>query len=619
MSRFNHTQPFCYASIEHGGDFIRLLTLLPGHPQEPVRCRLQSACLNDQPFYETVSYAWGNPALNHSITVNDRSLNITENLYTALVHLRRCDRSLTLWVDAVCIDQSNITERSRQVAKMRRIYRGCSRVYVWLGVPLLAKNAQDAHEELRLERIDSGIECEDTQRSFTPIQEEPQPMNPFALAHHFYEDKHFHELPGMGKDDNGNLRVADETPFLKMYEFLAVPWWSRLWCVQEILLAPDALVVYGSYSVPWDTLRVANMNSRRHYLSCCHLTQTVLSWRVRDDDVLEKAQSEHYQDLDRLLRMYGHRKCQEPRDKVFGMIGLVSNDQYPALIPDYTRDMEDVFYDTTVSIHQQRPDDLRFLTGYRKRELNHLPSWVRDYSHTPDMVISWVEKHRLDLYELYDASAGIPPKPVRIDGMQMHLTGTRIGTIQTTSEPRKTLVTHDAVEMVKNWLQLAGLKVPTTMEELDTPRQREFWRTIHADACLNSSQSYSWRRCTEADIDAYLATVAVLFNIPFTSSTDQTGSSIQVTMAAKGTPEGIQTLSKITTLGKALFFTEGGKFGLGYEYVRPGDEIWALSGGNVPFVLRKDEGGRGFEIIGDAYIEGGMDGVHGGVSDVVLV
>ena len=60
---------------------------------------------------------------------------MTRNLHRALLRLRLKSESRTLWIDAVCIDQHNMAERSRQVAMMGRIYRQASCVNVWLGEP----------------------------------------------------------------------------------------------------------------------------------------------------------------------------------------------------------------------------------------------------------------------------------------------------------------------------------------------------------------------------------------------------------------------------------------------------------------------------------------------------
>jgi hypothetical protein len=59
-------------------------------------------------------------------------LSITENLHSALRQLRQTENHRILWVDAVCINQSDDVEKGRQVALMGEIYKRASSVLVWL-------------------------------------------------------------------------------------------------------------------------------------------------------------------------------------------------------------------------------------------------------------------------------------------------------------------------------------------------------------------------------------------------------------------------------------------------------------------------------------------------------
>lgn len=60
---------------------------------------------------------------------------MTENLFSALHYIRTTTHELTLWVDAVSINQSENLERGQQVRIMHRIYAAASSVVVWLGAP----------------------------------------------------------------------------------------------------------------------------------------------------------------------------------------------------------------------------------------------------------------------------------------------------------------------------------------------------------------------------------------------------------------------------------------------------------------------------------------------------
>lgn len=113
---------------------IRLLELHPSvYDDLAIVCQLRPAQCSDSE-YDALSYTWGNNSKHKSISLNKVThFSVTDNLYAALRRLRWTDRPRTLWIDALCIDQENMDERSQQVQLMGTIYRQAKRVIVWLG------------------------------------------------------------------------------------------------------------------------------------------------------------------------------------------------------------------------------------------------------------------------------------------------------------------------------------------------------------------------------------------------------------------------------------------------------------------------------------------------------
>jgi hypothetical protein len=89
--------------------------------------------LDDHPGYEALSYVWGDPTIEATLQIEGTSLKVTTNLELALRYLRLPDKPRTIWVDAICIDQSNIKERNQQVRPMKGIYSSCAVDLVWIG------------------------------------------------------------------------------------------------------------------------------------------------------------------------------------------------------------------------------------------------------------------------------------------------------------------------------------------------------------------------------------------------------------------------------------------------------------------------------------------------------
>jgi hypothetical protein len=106
--------------------------------------------------YEALSYIWGaedNPLevlIEMSKSIDDMGevlieisgstnppqyakLPVRQNLEGALRHLRYTNTPRTLWIDAICINQGDISERGEQVSRMKDIFRSAERVLFWIG------------------------------------------------------------------------------------------------------------------------------------------------------------------------------------------------------------------------------------------------------------------------------------------------------------------------------------------------------------------------------------------------------------------------------------------------------------------------------------------------------
>ncbi|KAN0090416.1 HET domain containing protein [Hyaloscypha variabilis] len=127
-----------YLPLDHTASSIRLLTLFPSPSSEAtIECSLKNASLdtlNEQKPYRALSYVWGDPGVTTPITVNGSQKAVTTNLAAALRHLRALGCvDKPWWIDAICIDQDDVTEKGHQVRLMGDIYRKADEVIAWLG------------------------------------------------------------------------------------------------------------------------------------------------------------------------------------------------------------------------------------------------------------------------------------------------------------------------------------------------------------------------------------------------------------------------------------------------------------------------------------------------------
>ena len=196
-----------YTPLDPGLREFRLLLLAPGDEAESIDSVLVHASLDNHPPYESLSYAWGNAKATYPINVSGCTFMATMNLKAALKRLRYTDDERYLWVDAICINQSDISERSDQVTKMHWVYQRAERVIIWLG-----EHSGDSRAATKLLEMlsvdDSDVhQVEDAHRR-------PQ-RSPAMLAR-----------------------------WVPIYHLFSRPWWSRVWVMQEVVWAAETLVIY---------------------------------------------------------------------------------------------------------------------------------------------------------------------------------------------------------------------------------------------------------------------------------------------------------------------------------------------------------------------------------------
>ena len=124
----------------------RLIKLLPDHDEAPLTCELVTAFSSDDGLrspdafspaveYDALSYSWGKAELDAGIICNGSLLAISANLSDALVYLRQRKQARYLWVDGLCINQSDPLEKAAQVRNMLRFFEKAHGVIAWIGTP----------------------------------------------------------------------------------------------------------------------------------------------------------------------------------------------------------------------------------------------------------------------------------------------------------------------------------------------------------------------------------------------------------------------------------------------------------------------------------------------------
>lgn len=215
---------------------LRLLRLGAGQPGQPIVCELVPTDLGDAAEnYEATSYTWGSPENPQTITCNGASMKIQKNAFDMLNGIRWPDRPRTIWIDAICIDQSNIDERASQVCMMSDIYRQAKNVLVWLGPP-------DEHSRIAIEYA-STLDHGALLKEYTAVVDA---VGDYLQESAFQGKTYFFDEP----DQTGEFKSLA----VAILKFLQRPWFNRVWIQQEAALCHNTQVFCGADSIRWDQL-----------------------------------------------------------------------------------------------------------------------------------------------------------------------------------------------------------------------------------------------------------------------------------------------------------------------------------------------------------------------------
>lgn len=167
------------------------------------------------PAYETLSYVWGTTDRDETVPLrNGKLLRITRLLKEALPFVGTQCSTGYLWIDQICIDQDDRSERGQQVKLMGQIYSSCYRVLVWLG----------QMHSTGIGGIDPGL-----------------PEGTYRIKTHKAKS-HLHNLrKAIGSSGSGSDNLLPE--------LLQSPWFHRAWIFQEVVLPPSVIFILATTSV----------------------------------------------------------------------------------------------------------------------------------------------------------------------------------------------------------------------------------------------------------------------------------------------------------------------------------------------------------------------------------
>ena len=367
--RPSHLEPL-YHPLNSDNREIRLLQIDRSKPDEvDIHCSFKNVSLNSAPAYQALSYEWGPPDVglpSSRVFVNLHNVPTTPNLRRALKHLKR---GTAYWIDAICIDQRDDKERGHQVRLMTEIYRHAMAVVVWLG----PENGNSAAGMSLLNEVGAFIDAE---RSANDSAAKLHDWIYKALSDHAYDTRW-----------NG------------LEEIYSRSYWTRLWVIQELVVTshPDKVwLLCGPAKAQFIHIRILNQKISdfaaaipRYYhrepLDATIVKLKMSGEKVRDISVhVEAWASPNAEDINivRLLSRYCQLLCADPRDKVYGLLGV--SHIYPKVeLPiTYRIPVHEVYKNLAkYDIEGSKSLDILQYCGYDGEKPLLGPSWVPDWQH----------------------------------------------------------------------------------------------------------------------------------------------------------------------------------------------------------------------------------------------
>ncbi|KAL8783756.1 MAG: hypothetical protein Q9195_009283 [Heterodermia aff. obscurata] len=566
--------PYRYNPLDEARQEIRLMTLFPGSFIDPILLSIQRKPLTTTqiPSFEALSYAWGNISDRQHVFILKKSklaakwkkmtfsssgwttLSVTSKLSEALRYIRYKEAPRVLWIDAVCVDQQNLNERGKQVLRMPDIYSLANGVIAWLGPEssssaLAMKTIVNMGSRITVDFEQDNIELtSDAYRSF----------------------EHFDESLQLDKEAYRAIRGL-----------LHRSWFERLWILQELYFGRERIhMLCGFERTSWEqfcyamvylqSIDASNPDKIGDRLDKVRLTMTYKEGRFRD----------HLIDL---LRTTRYLQCSDPRDKVYALLNLVSEDSWK-IQPDFSKPTPEVFQ--SVIEHSLNEDkSLLLLTDCAVRERTpSMPSWVPDWS---------IKSQFRETICHNCAFLGSRAYANIINSDVLVTIGIQVTTVHEVMNKFPQEIPGTANELAE-FVRKVMLATDGSVPDMTTQSRTEsLCRTL----CCNIFAEQWHPPRTEYP--------------SFPNLIKQVMNNFEVLIDNLGEPSEVCSLyarcANQMMTGRALAMMANRLFGLVPEGTRLGDIICVVFGCYVPLVLRPDEGST-FSIVGECYVDGVMNG-----------
>lgn len=642
---------------------IRLIELHPESSGDSIRCTVRVQSLNDHPEYEALSYAWGESGRDSTITLNGYPFPVSTSLLSALQNIRNQRSRRTLWVDALSIDQHNDSEKEWQVSIMGTIFEKCSKGLLWVGEEFEpgdawcpAKNPNHHNHcasAIKLHgpcsyNIDKQHANQASSGKRKPVRRDSNRRRSFSSGSHglvkckhlncrwhgrrpsiskaqelmklLENDEHLYDIRALNHPSQPREKLEFEImePLIALGALMSRSWWTRMWTVQEAALPPVSTLCWGKSTYSLENMAKSAERLFFHSQNCCSAFFASLIQRLDElscDEATVNAlfnfqKHVHTLELTRrwirkpdaninlmdCLYSFHNRKSNHPRDKIFACLGL-SPSRF-GLKADYAINEQQLYKETSLHLLRSCPDrSLSVLWRESEPTASH-PSWVKEFDRETTAL------NRRARSEHYNASNGGTIQLVDHTGGVLSFLGTKVDVLSDVTENANSASTYSGCQFsaFRKWAQLLKTKECQLSYGASVTWLDVFARTLSGDV-HKLRPDHSGLGLSEEKLQDFVQ-----------SLTNKTPENDLIETSL------VQELNT-SAAERKMFITKQGRIGLGPKWMQSEDEVWVLSGGSVPFILRplasQNTEEHGMEqpsvqkhhvVIGDCYVQGIMFG-----------
>jgi hypothetical protein len=577
----------------HDHDSIRVLELTRVHQESGAfRGHIITTRLHEGPDYNALSYVWGEPSAEDPILILDgQPLQIRASLWQALEELMARVSTIRLWIDQICINQDNETEKQQQVQLMSKIYSNAQRVIGWLG-----SHANDSHLAFKLFLLLGRTSVTNDQQVDLELQ---------RAADVLMKTGHFHSLEDLFHPKRSLMQAATS--------LVQRPWFHRLWIIQEVTLASNLELFCGSSSIQGDVFFHAIR------VLCSIVTDPPMPWLLKPYRnalklgqlrAQESAGQKH--SLPHLAQKLSKWDCKKDHDRLIALFGLIDRDTQAWFTPSYSIPAQEL-YANFAKGHMNSTKGLDILHFAGCGDSDAHPFFqagdriVLRANPPPDDIPSWVPDWRVQSRPLTLAtnletvsmgfSATESDPEFKINHHILHVRAREIDKIKFCGYPYyeslgKGLKITEHV-MFNRWFNLAkGFLNDPDIESM-------FASTLVMDGKVAVTE--------RPEIGVNSTDVPSLFGHWATRNLDQ----IRIPYR-KDWKDGVDEsthygyIAEEICRNRTFFITEAGRLGLGSVRVTSGASVYLIHGLKTPFVIHHD---LGMHVLrGECYVHGLMDG-----------